>query len=233
MKTLFPLLFFLVFTLPAFSQNAPGIRIPAGHSFSECIPVSQRMRYAQFQDGRIYFNDGKISVTGKFNYDMVNGRMLFIQSNGDTVPVVNRRIDFFKIKDDVFLNLSRDIVEVVNGDQPIRLGINVKYVLKRTERIVGHETDQVSSNININPSSGARYPSIEDEIIVKSITYYISIGGTVKTFKATRQKILKNFALNKQQIEKYFDENKPNLSLRSDLERLVAYLNSIIGKRVS
>ncbi len=221
----------LISRINLFSQGDDEIRIKAGHSISEYFSLSQRFRYEQFQEGTIYYEKGKVSLVHKFNYDLINNRMLVIQA-GDTVPVVpiDQKIKYYKIGNERFFNISdNQIVEIFSDGDSIVLGMTSKYIVKRTETVSSNGYGSGYDPTGAISSRGARDGTfMQDVILKKLIIYYVMTNG--KIFHASRSKILKNFPNQKDSIKMYLESKKVDFNSRRDLEKLVNFLKSVVSK---
>lgn len=204
------------------SVNA-GIRAISSTNLSESLTAPKHYRYKQFQNGRIFYKNGKISDEALFNYDFVRAKMLTIQPNGDTIVWQNDQINFYKVANEFFLNSPFDIIEIHSTKDKIQLGVSAKYVVKRIEQISsnGYETGYDATGGTSASSRGLR-----KVIMDNSFSYYICMDNNSTVFKATRKKIVKTFIKKVPKIEEYIDMNNINFKSGQELESLVAYLNS-------
>lgn len=204
------------------SVNA-GIRAISSTNLSESFYAPNHYRYKQFQKGKMFYKNGKISDEAMFNYDFVRGKMLTIKPNGDTIVWQNDQIHSYKIANEYFLNSPFDIIEVHSTKDNIQLGVNAKYVVKRIEQISSNGYDM---GYDATGGSSASSRGIRKVIMDNSFTYYICMDNNKTIFKATRKKVVKTFKGVVPAIEDYIDRNNINFKSGQDLEELVAYLNT-------
>ncbi len=226
--TLFILFFALVGDLASqdLSSNA-GIRAMSSANLSEYFQGPKHYRFKQFQPGRILYKNGNVSGESTYNYDFVTGNILKINQQGDTTEVEDNNIHYFKIANQIFLRSSGNIVEVNSGKEKVKLGVSVKYLIKRI--------DQISNNgygSSYDPTGGSSTPSssrgMRKVYMDNSFTYYICMDNNLVIFKATRKKIIKAFSKKIPDIEEYLDKNNINVKSGQELEFLIEYLNSAL-----
>jgi hypothetical protein len=206
------------------SVNA-GIRAISSTNLSESLNAPKHYRYKQFQKGRIFYKNGKMSDEALFNYDFVRAKILTIKPNGDTLVWQNDQISFYKIARDIFLNSPLDIIEIHSTKDKIQLGVSAKYVVKRIEQISSNGYD-VGYDATGGTSASSR--GLRKVIMDNSFTYYICMDDNKTIIKATRKKIVKTFRKTVPNIEDYIDRYNINFKSGQDLEELVAYLNTSV-----
>lgn len=209
-----------------YAQMSSPIRIKAGEDLYQKM-AKEIYLYPAFMTGNILFRDGKTNEA-KFNYNMLNGDIQFINDKGDTMSLANElTIKYVSIAKDSFF-YSDGYLQLIAGNESAKVA--KKQVIKIMDRQKIGAYDQPSSagaitSINSLSSDRKRFnlDIRQDVILAKQVTLYIGDKYN-HFFRASKKNLLKNYATNEKELTEYFKNNDVNFYNEKDLTRLVAIL---------
>ncbi len=202
------------------------IRIKAGEDMSSVY--KQMYRFPQFMKGKVYFMN-KDSASGKLNYNMVIGKMQFIDRKGDTLVLSdNNPVRLVAIDTNLFYCNSTECVELVAGFPPAELAVSHQLKLLDEQKIGAYGLPSSTQSIENSQSYKAnaadyRLQLNKDLVFTKESRYYL-IDGDKHYLAANKKNLQKLFPKQKNVIEKYIDEHPVDFKNESDLKNIFLYL---------
>ncbi len=190
-------------------------------------PASQYL-FGQFSTAEVVKKSG-LKLTAVMNYNCLTEEMIFIQQ-GQRLALDNiNSVDTIYLNDRIFIPSGDVFYELVTDDEAC-LFIQHNSTAKIDGEIVGYgETSQLS---NVKTVSSLRengqffYMDMPENIEVNyKPVAYIGYQGEGEIFY-NRRTLIKIFPDMKSQIRKYFKENRPDLEKRTDLIKLVSFINN-------
>ena len=201
--------------------------VKSGESIREVLGDSVIFHYPQFMPGSIYFKDETVS-TARFNLNLVNGEMQFIDPLEDTMTVADERtIRYIIIKTDTFY-YDKVYVNLIHGNAIAKLAKVVAIVPGDIKKEIGY--GQTSSTSAINTYSyfynGGQFSrlTVDKTITLHKNSIYF-IGDNFNHFlPANKMNIHSMFANQKLAIDNFIKENKVVLDKEADLVKLIDFL---------
>jgi hypothetical protein len=229
MKRYIFLLLLIVFHFLSFTQTSKKYVIQPGESILEIIPQNETFEYPKFEQGVVYFRDGKRS-SAKLNYSYVYEEMLFIGSNGDTLTILNPgETSSVVIGKDEFYHTGIRFVKLDTAIGDVKLGVSSFFATLSKKKVGAYGTtteggtDSYSSFIVPNNTKLTLTPSI-----VTTVTYRkaLFIGNKFNKFvPVTKKNIFSLYPEKEEQLKKYFQGKEVNFSSREDIVSLIAHMS--------
>jgi len=211
-------------------QPQRTIMVRAGEDATKVIPLSERYRYSEFMNGRLFYPQNKRSEVLKLNYDLLFGAMQFIDSKGDTLFIAedSNIFKYVQVGSDLYFHDFRDgYFEMVTRTGDLRLMSQYKWKVVRTEIVVNNGYGTSASVANTEYSSRrsddiSNFVQNENTLFGKELTYFL-LGNKDKVYKATKSTFLKSFPDHKQEILLYLKEQNPDFGKEEDLKKLLEF----------
>jgi len=177
--------------------------------------------------GSVYYKDNTASAA-RFNLNLVNGEMQFINPLEDTMTVADERtIQYIVIKTDTFY-YDKVYVDLIHGNATAKLGKVVAIVPGDIQKVGGYGQASSSSAINTYSyfSSGGQIARLNQDKVIKlhKRTIYF-IGDNFDHFLPVNKKnIYSMFTKQEPAIDNFIKENKIALDKEADLVKLIDFL---------
>ena len=201
--------------------------VKAGENIKEVLGDSVIFQYPQFMPGSVYFKDKTVSIA-RFNLNLVNGEMQFIDLSEDTMTLDNEStIQYIIIQTDTFY-YDKVYVNLIHGNAIAKLAKVVAIVPGDIQKVGGY--GQASSTSSINSSSyfynGNQIVKLnEDKIITLHKRTIYFIGDNFNHFlPVNKENIHSMFTKQKLAIDNFIKENKIVLDKEADLLKLIDFL---------
>lgn len=229
MKRYIFLLLFIVFHFLSFTQTSKKYIIQPGESILEIIPKNETFEYPKFEQGVVYFRDGKRS-SAKLNYSFVYEEMLFIGSNGDTLTILNPgETSSVVIGKDEFYHTGIRFVKLDTAIGDVKLGVSSFFATLSKKKVGAYGTtteggtDSYSSFIVPNNTKLTLTPSIVTTVACRKALF---IGNKFNKFvPVTKKNIFSLYPEKEEQLKKYFQGKEVNFSSREDIISLIAHMS--------
>jgi len=229
------LIFLLSVTGPlAFAQNAnPVYRIKDLNDINKIIPFKDRFQYEQFQDGKVYFRNGKIS-TAKLNYSYVYAEIMFINPRKDTLLLADLDyISHVDIADHSYYFLKgHGHIEHLADYGRYSLGRKSHYVKMGNERYAAYDQYSSTSAIStyssfINQAGTIQFLKGNNKVVMKKIAAYYFMDRNERFLTASRQNLLKAYSSHKKVINQYLKEHNPDFAQEKDLNQVLEFCSTL------
>ena len=206
------------------AQTITTITIKSGEEFTAVF--KQMYRFPQFTYGKVYFMN-KDSAKGKLNYNLVMGKMQFIDKKGDTLVLSdNNPIRLVAIDTNLFYCNTGECVELIAGLPSAELVVanHLKFADEQKVGAYGLPTSSQSiENTNSFKTNDYSLRLDKDLIFTKETQYYL-IDGNKHFMAVTKKNLQKLLPKQKNVIENYLKDNEVNFKNGSDLKNLFSYL---------
>jgi len=214
----------VLYTNQISAQTITTITIKSGEDFTAVF--KQMYRFPQFTYGKVYFMN-KDSATGRLNYNLLMGKMQFIDKKGDTLVLSdNNPIRLVAIDTNLFYCNTGECVELIAGLPSAELVVShhLKFADEQKVGAYGLPTSSQSiENTNSFKTNDYSLRLDKDLIFTKETSYYLI--DVNRHFMAVTEKNLKKlFPKQKDVIENYVKENQVSFKSESDLKNLFSYL---------
>lgn len=218
----------------AFAQNAgPVYRIKEFSEISRIIPFKDRFQFEQFQDGKVHFRNGKVSVA-KLNYSVVYAEIMFINSKKDTMLLADPDyINFVTLADRTYYYLKgHGHIEQIASYGRQSLGKKIFYMNMGNERYAAYgqysSTSAISSYSSfINQDGRIQALKGNNKVVMKKHAAYFFMDRNERFLNANRQNLLKAFPANKKEINQYLKQYNPDFEQETDLKKLLEFCSSL------
>lgn len=225
---------------PDGSNAATGdeIRVTAGTSVLSAFPDSIRLRYKQFEWGRVVFADGKTSDVHLFNYDLLLEDILVIRPQGDTVVfddpgliqhVECRNTTFLRASDFRSPNQHKPYFEIVGEGDGLLLGLRNAYLFVNKKQRVdpgfcSYADYCVSATTRRNTGRG-NVPNVDFIWKKFSLYYVVDKGG--KSFRFDKSFLHTFYPQYRELIDNYLKEAPNSFQSGADIEKLFVFCTKL------
>ena len=187
----------------------------------------QMYRFPQFTYGKVY-SMNEDSANGRLNYNMLMGKMQFIDKRGDTLVLSDDNlIRLVAIDTNIFYYNSGECVELIAGWPSAELVVSHQLKLSDEQKIGAYglptSTQSIENKNSFKTNNDYRLQLNRDLFFTKETRYYLVAAG--KHFIITNKKnLLKLFPKQNAMIENYLQKNKADFKNEIDLKNLINYL---------
>jgi hypothetical protein len=178
-----------------FGQYRKTISVKAGEDVAQAYSPNGFYRFPQFTVASLYNVNRYGQSSMLFNYNILTGRMQFINNEGDTMDMMNpRRFDSMLVDKTVFyFKTDPGFLELVATAWPIRL-LRKTEIKLRTESIGAYGGSNATSAVSLIKTLAVgnnmyNFSSNENVTIKQSMDWYW-MGENGNLFKATRRNLL-------------------------------------------
>jgi hypothetical protein len=234
MKKSFVILFALCcLETTAISQDKDHYMVRAGQEASAVIPRCQHFYYNEFQQGQVFYPQGKRSDIMMLNYNTLLQVMQYIDNNGDTlfIPEESNIFKYVRIGKDIFYHHFKEgYFNLYTRNDQFNLATRTRWKIARRDMMVynGYGMSSVSPGSTLSERrEGDSVVPNEDVAYVNESDFYV-VGPRDVVFRANRGGILKAYPENKEQILEYMHEHQTNFESQESLMGLVEYGNSLL-----
>ncbi|HYK44854.1 MAG TPA: hypothetical protein VEV83_06790 [Parafilimonas sp.] len=201
--------------------------VKTGESIQEVLGDSTIYRYPQFVDGRVYYDDGKVS-RGLLNFDRLTGQMEFIAPSRDTLAIANEAtVKYIAVQNDTFY-FDKVYLELIHHNAGTRIGKMdvIKLLDIKKEGAFGqmNSTSSITSTSSFYNGRQDYQLTQKGEITLKEQTKYFISHGNDDFLPATKKNINKIFSQKMSAIEPFMKEKNIDISKQEDLVRLIDFL---------
>ena len=189
------------------------------------------LRYENFTQGKVVLRDSNVFEV-KMNYHQILDQLLFINPKGDTLGIKQpENIAYVTIGSDSFYHFKK-----VGFLQQLTHYVGYNILVRRTLKYIGRENKGPYGTYSpVNSSSSQPDIAVgdldlqrkmrpdEQLLYVNNVQYYVS-DRFKNFFPATKKNIFNLFSKNESELKLYFKENDINLNKKTDLEKLMAFV---------
>jgi len=217
----------------AFSQDKDHYMVRAGQEASAVIPRGQHFYYNEFQQGQVFYPQGKRSDVMMLNYNTLLQVMQYIDTNGDTlfIPEESNIFKYVRIGKDIFYHHFKEgYFNLYSRNDQFNLATRTRWKIERRDMMVynGYGMSSVSPGSTLSERrEGDSVVPNEDVAYVSESNFYV-VGPRDVVFRANRAGILKAYSENKEQMLDYLHEHQTDFDSQQSLMELVEYGNSLI-----
>ena len=218
--------FAILYTNQLSAQALSTITVKAGEDFTAVY--KQMYRFPQFTYGKVYFMN-KDSAKGRLNYNMLMGKMQFIDKRGDTLVLSgDNPIRLVAIDTNLFYCNSGECVELIAGWPSAELAVSSHLKLADEQKIGAYglptstQTIENSNSFKAN-SSDYHLQLNKDLVFTKEVHYYL-IDANKHFITPNKKNLQKLFPKQKDIIENYVKENQVDFKKELDLRNFFSYL---------
>jgi hypothetical protein len=214
-----------------YSQTHKSTRVEAGEDIAQAYSRSGFYRFPVFSRATVYMKNGTLTTEQLFNYNMLSGKLQFINKAGDTMDISNPALIDSVFFEKTFFCYNNGFMEMVAATDSVRLF--KKNIIKFSyENIGGYGTASPTSAIsNINTfttSSNVYNLRLNQNIVLDETIYWYWMDNRHNLAKATRSNLLSLLPpTQKAPVEAYLKKEKINLEKEKDLMQLMNMLQSI------
>ncbi|MBK5271415.1 MAG: hypothetical protein JJE22_10415 [Bacteroidia bacterium] len=170
----------------------------------------------------------KDSAVGRLNYNMLMGKMQFIDKRGDTLVLSeDNPIRLVAIDTNIFYCNSGECVELIAGLPPAELAISNHLKLADEQKIGAYglptSTHTIDNNSSFKAGDDYRLQLNKDLVFTKETRYYL-IDASKNFIAANKKNLQKLFPKQKDIIETYLRDNQVDFKKESDLNNIFLYL---------
>ena len=213
------------------AQDSTRIFIPAGSSIKDVVSISKIYRFPKFNEGKIYFRDGKISGN-LLNYNFLSAEVEFISPQGDTLAILDDlkpTIKYIIIDSTTFFYYD-GYVEKIMENTFAKVLNRQQYSVERKDKV--GSLNQASTGaidtynaLSDNNSGVMQYNLVVRQNVILSIKTDFLIGDQYNSFhSANKKNLLKMFPKKKEVIESYLKTHHVDFNNEEDLRNLFIYL---------
>lgn len=219
----------LFFTHTLAAQDSTRIFLGVGARISD-IDNAKKYRFKEFKQGSILFNDNLIN-NGLLNYNFLNGEIMFIAGNGDTLAIADEQM--LNIKrvtiDTINFVYNKGYLELMLENKSGALARKQQYFVVSREKIGGYNIASETSSIDSYSSFTDRQDNKHNLVVRENISlrlktdYYI--GDAYKLFLPLNKKNLnKIFFKKRKELDNYLKEHDVDFNKEKDVMSLFIFL---------
>ncbi len=219
----------LFFTHHVVAQDSTRIFLAAGTSISDA-GASKKYRFKEFKPGSVLFYDN-LSNNGPLNYNFLNGEIMFIAPNGDTLAIANEQM--LNIKrvsiDTVSFVYNKGYLEIMRENKAGVLARKQQYYVVSKEKIGGYNFASPTSSIDSYSSFMDRQDNQHNLVVRENISLQLKtdyyIGDSYKLFLPFNKKNLdKIFFKKRKELDSYLKEHAVDFKKERDVTSLFIFL---------
>jgi len=217
--------FAVLYTNQLSAQTLTTITVKPGEDLTAIY--KQMYRFPQFMYGKVYFMN-KDSAKGRLNYNILIGKMQFIDKRGDTLVLSDDNpIRLVAIDTNIFYCNSGECVELLAGSPPAELAVSYRLKLADEQKIgafgLPTSTQTIENKNSFKINSDYSLQLNRDLVFTKETRYYFIDAG--KHFiPANKKNLLKLSPKQNAIIENYLEKNVIDFKNETDLLNLMIYL---------
>ena len=203
--------------------------VKAGERINEVLSYNQIFRYPAFQNGTVFFRDGK-NAAGKFNYNMLVAEIQFIDAKGDTLSLANEKtLKQVVVAGDTFY-YNPVCIRALKSSASVKLGERAYFKeFVQKPGAYGLSTATTATNsVDVLVEPRRVNLNAEQEITLVKHTQYLFAGKYAEYVPAGKKNLLKSFPKYKNEISSYLDSTAVDYSKREDMERLLGFLSELV-----
>jgi len=213
------------FFTSVFAQTTGTFTIKACEDISTVY--KEMYKYPEFRDGKAIFSYG-VPAGGKMNYNLIIGKIQFIDSKNDTLIIADEAaIKFISIGADTFYYDNDKYVELLANYGKVKVALQQTIKFLNEKNIGAFGIPDATHNIdNYNTLRANNTYSLKvnkDLLYSKERKYYFSEGDDNFVI-VNKKNLLKEFPHKKNFIENYLKEKKIDFDNEADIKSLFGYL---------
>ncbi len=202
---------------------------------SQCIPWKEKYRYAEFQDGHLFYASRKESDTLRLNYNLLFQQAVRINEQDTAFVVDFDVIKYILIKDDLYYkDYQKGYFEIIsNPNDSIRLAVQRKLkILERKKMRDGEKPQLYSTKKNFSVVYNPVNPTFpKEKVILTRETLFFLLDAQDNIYLATKANFLQLFPKHQKQIRQYLkqkqDDHRIKLHNENDLKKLTEFCSSL------
>jgi len=207
------------------AQALTTITIKAGEDLTAVY--EQMYRFPQFMYGKVYFMN-KDSAKGRLNYNLLMGKMQFIDKGGDTLILSDDNpIRLVAIDTNIFYCNSGECVELIAGWPSAELAVSHQLKLSDEQKIGAYglptSTQSIENKNSFKTNNDYRLQLNRDLVFTKADRYYFIDAGK-HLIVANKKNLLKIFPGQQTLVENYLKKTQVDFKNETDLKKLFGYL---------
>jgi hypothetical protein len=210
------------------AQPGKTVTVKAGDDIAKAWSPAGFYRFPQFGKATLFRKTGLGQSNSLFNYNILSGKIQFINETGDTLDLINPSLfDSFMFEKTIFY-YDDGFLELVSSTNLIRLVKKTK-IKMRPETIGAYgaanstaATDRISSY----SISGNMYSfTLNENMIVKENVSLFFMDAEGRLMKATKSNLLLLLPLDQQEkLTVYLTKNKVSFEKERDLKHMLENL---------
>jgi len=216
------------------AQTTEEFMVRTGQEASEVIPRSKHFYYSGFQEGQVFYPQGKRSDVLLLNYNTLMEVMQYIDQKGDTmfIPEESNIFKYVRIGKDLFYhNFREGYFNLKTREENYNLATRTRWKIERRDMMVynGYGMSTVSPGSTLSERRvGESVVSNQDVAYRTEVQYYV-IGPKDLVFHATRTGFLKVFRDNKEEVINFMRDHSTDFDNEASLKELVVFTNGLVA----
>ena len=186
--------------------------------------------FEEFQDAFVYFKGG-VRSKDRINYDLVNGKIYFIDREDGSIKIASGTNDIIvlKVGERNFIPTKDGVQELMPTTPPIYVQYKVKMKMKAQKGAFGieSETSAITSYSEVsNSGTSFKLKGHEWEILNRYNSYWIEKSGKKRKFIDFKQ-FLKIYPKHKDKINEYIKVNSIDFNNAKEIVDLCLFAESL------
>ncbi|MEJ1240129.1 hypothetical protein WBG78_18455 [Chryseolinea sp. T2] len=220
------------------AQTSEEFMVRTGQEASEVIPRVKHFYYPTFQQGQVFYPQGKRSDVMLLNYNTLLEVMQYIDQNGDTlyIPEESNIFRYIRIGKDLFYHHFRDgYFNLQTREDNYNLATRTRWKIERRDIMVynGYGMATVSPGSTVSTRRVGESVVNNEDMAYRTQTEFYIVGPRDAVFHATRAGVLKAFSEYKSEILEYLRDHQTNFEDPESLRDLVQYSNTLVAAQNS
>ena len=196
--------------------------VRAGDDPADVLPFSYRYLNKDYKDGYLAFQLGVKSGVYKFNFDLLSGKLTFINEKKDTMVVQEDvTVKYLHLGKDVYYHdVTQGFFKILSKDTLCMLTSHIEFT-HYVPTNVGYGTVKHKTTAIATASRG------QEQTFERTLKFHlIDRRGSISSF-ADKTTFLKMFHTDEDNIKTFIKENKISFRDEKDLVRLFEYCHSL------
>lgn len=215
------------------AQGTEKYLVRTGQEPSEVIPRVLHFYYPEFQQGQVFYPQGKRSDVMLLNYNTLLEVMQYIDHNGDTlyIPEESNIFKYVRIGKDIFYHHFKEgYFNLHTRYDHYNLATRTRWKIERRDMLV-YNGYGISS---VSPGSTLSERRVDDSVVPNQDVSYVTerqfyvVGPRDAVFRASRSGFLKAFSGNKEDVQAFMRDHNTNFDDEASLLELIVYANGLV-----
>jgi|GEM_PF-829494 len=220
------------------AQDKKEYLVRAGQEAAEVIPRLSHFYFADFQQGQVFYPQGKRSDVMMLNYNTLLGVMQYIDVQGDTlyIPEESNIFKYVRIGQDIFYHHFKEgYFKLHTRYDQYNVASRTRWKIERRDMMVynGYGMSSVSPGSTISERRVGESVVPNEDVAYATECNYFLVGPRDALFRANRAGILKAFPESKDELTEFMRVHQTNFEDTESLRELIDYGNGLIKTRTA
>lgn len=227
------LLLMAVLLLAAVSRGQGEYVVRTGQEAAEVIPRVEHFYFPEFQQGQVFYPQGKRSDVMLLNYNTLLEVMQYIDAQGDTlyIPEESNIFKYVRIGKNLFYHHFKEgYLNLLTRHDQFNLASRRRWKIERRDMMVynGYGMSSVSPGSTLSERRVGQDVVPNQDVAYITEEQYFVVGPRDAVYRANRAGLLKAYSAHKEEMQAYLREHQIDFDNESALMDLILYGNSLL-----